>query len=105
MSGDHTKIQAFYSRRFDNLRKEEIDAEEIDIVAGAVKRFFMSLEEPLFPFSCYDDIISLASLTDKGALIRGVRATLASLPAVNHQAAEILFAHLRKFVVVVGLAF
>uniref|UniRef100_A0A8C1S591 Rho GTPase activating protein 27 n=1 Tax=Cyprinus carpio TaxID=7962 RepID=A0A8C1S591_CYPCA len=77
---------------------EDLDLEEgnwdIHVITGALKLFFRELQEPLFPYSLFNDFISGISKIPKSHM----RSLVRSLPPPNRDTMEALFSHLRKVI-------
>uniref|UniRef100_A0A672RNG2 Rho GTPase activating protein 27 n=1 Tax=Sinocyclocheilus grahami TaxID=75366 RepID=A0A672RNG2_SINGR len=79
---------------------EDLDLEEgtwdIHVITGALKLFFRELQEPLFPYSLFNDFINGISKIPKcGTHMRNL---VRSLPPPNRNTMEALFCHLRKVI-------
>ncbi|XP_026078916.1 rho GTPase-activating protein 27 [Carassius auratus] len=81
---------------------EDLDLEEgnwdIHVITGALKLFFRELQEPLFPYSLFNDFISGIKIPDYYSKIAHMRNLVRSLPPPNRDTMEALFSHLRKVI-------
>ncbi|XP_041939394.1 rho GTPase-activating protein 27 isoform X4 [Alosa sapidissima] len=81
---------------------EDIDFEEchwdIHVITGALKLFFRELQEPLFPYSHFNNFIAGIKIQDYHEKVSYMCELVRSLPAANHDTMEILFRHLRKVI-------
>uniref|UniRef100_A0A8C1S3G0 Rho GTPase activating protein 27 n=1 Tax=Cyprinus carpio TaxID=7962 RepID=A0A8C1S3G0_CYPCA len=77
---------------------EDLDLEEgnwdIHVITGALKLFFRELQEPLFPYSLFNDFISGIKMHPDAHM----RSLVRSLPPPNRDTMEALFSHLRKVI-------
>uniref|UniRef100_A0A671KJ45 Rho GTPase-activating protein 27-like n=1 Tax=Sinocyclocheilus anshuiensis TaxID=1608454 RepID=A0A671KJ45_9TELE len=81
---------------------EDLDLEEgnwdIHVITGALKLFFRELQEPLFPYSLFNDFINGIKIPDYYSKIAHMRNLVRSLPPPNRNTMEALFSHLRKVI-------
>ncbi|XP_062381915.1 rho GTPase-activating protein 27 isoform X2 [Sardina pilchardus] len=81
---------------------EDIDFEEchwdIHVVTGALKLFFRELQEPLFPYSHFNNFIAGIKIQDYHEKKSYMCELIRSLPPANHDTMEMLFRHLRKVI-------
>uniref|UniRef100_A0A672RM22 Rho GTPase activating protein 27 n=1 Tax=Sinocyclocheilus grahami TaxID=75366 RepID=A0A672RM22_SINGR len=81
---------------------EDLDLEEgtwdIHVITGALKLFFRELQEPLFPYSLFNDFINGIKIPDYYSKIAHMRNLVRSLPPPNRNTMEALFCHLRKVI-------
>ena len=113
ISGVQSKIQSLFITTLEKGKPWNADDEDEITITGAVKLAFKTLIEPLFTFALYDDLIEAACglemllsmvlmsavMKDEGQKILKLRGALAQLPTGNFQTAEVLFSHLRRYVI------
>ncbi|XP_063076802.1 rho GTPase-activating protein 27 isoform X2 [Engraulis encrasicolus] len=81
---------------------EDIDFEEghwdIHVITGALKLFFRELQEPLFPYSHFNNFVAGIKIADYHEKVSYMSELVRSLPAENHDTMETLFRHLRNVI-------
>ncbi|XP_051530929.1 rho GTPase-activating protein 27-like isoform X1 [Myxocyprinus asiaticus] len=81
---------------------EDLDLEEgnwdIHVITGALKLFFRELQEPLFPYSLFNDFICGIKIPEYYNKLSHMKNLVRSLPAPNYDTMEALFSHLRKVI-------
>ncbi|XP_028845815.1 rho GTPase-activating protein 27 isoform X2 [Denticeps clupeoides] len=81
---------------------EDLDLEEghwdIHVITGALKLFFRELQEPLFPFSRFNNFIAGIKIPNPEKRLGYMTELVQSLPTANIKTMEALFKHLRKVI-------
>lgn len=68
--------------------------EDVHVITGALKLFFRELPEPLFPYSCYEQLVEAIKLSDQSQKIQRLKDLVLSLPPTNLETMRLLFRHL-----------
>ncbi|KAI9308068.1 Rho GTPase activation protein [Cunninghamella echinulata] len=99
-SGTGTQIQKLKEDFNRNCKQVNLDSEEyrsdINNITGALKLWFRSLPNPLFPQSAYDHFITAAKIEDERMRILGLHTVINDLPDANYATLKYLMGHLNR---------
>ncbi|XP_030630924.1 rho GTPase-activating protein 27 [Chanos chanos] len=81
---------------------EDLDLNEghwdIHVITGALKLFFRELQEPLFPYSHFNNFVQAIKIPDRNTKVAYMSDLVKSLPKSNHDTMRALFRHLRNVI-------
>ncbi|CAB4373250.1 unnamed protein product [Rhizophagus irregularis] len=85
-----------FNKNADAVDLSSEEYRDINIVAGALKRFFRDLPEPLMTFELYDEFIEANDLQDQDDKLYAIKDLLYRLPKPNFELLKRLIEHLER---------
>ncbi|RGB34098.1 hypothetical protein C1646_165167 [Rhizophagus diaphanus] len=90
------KLITAFNKNADAVDLSSEEYRDINIVAGALKRFFRDLPEPLMTFELYDEFIEANDLQDQDDKLYAIKDLLYRLPKPNFELLKRLIEHLER---------
>ncbi|RIA95407.1 hypothetical protein C1645_802989 [Glomus cerebriforme] len=90
------KLRAAFNKNADAVDLSDEEYRDINVVAGALKRFFRDLPEPIMTYELYDDFIEANGLQDRDEKLYAIKDLLYKLPIPNYELLKRLIEHLER---------
>ncbi|GES99991.1 GTPase-activating protein BEM2/IPL2 [Rhizophagus clarus] len=91
-----SKLIAAFNKNADIVDLSSEEYRDINIVAGALKRFFRDLPEPVMTYELYDEFIEANAAQDRDEKLYAIKDLLYRLPKPNYELLKRLIEHLER---------